>query len=442
MPYISCNSSVFNVSDKEAFFLELLKEKINNSYAPAKLNYSVKDLISYYLSYEESFIQAIHSKLDNFNPLENEDKLKEFETLAGYPVTKYLSIKTDGKYAMYNVHNKFFNVLFSYFFMNPIGFRKIAKDNLKDNSILTSIIDVIKDKRILSLIYPNGYDRITVYDFLKRFSFTVYENDGLKDIEGIGPVSLAKINQALTDFGYPLLFGNDLYSLNKNIGYSYGLEKLLLLTKSDLEKLGFSQSMIEKLSFTKYINNRKTIEQTTNSSVKITEPDIIQKLAKDTAKRIAEKQISQSNQPKEVKAEEKQPVQNDKYLELISKMPKSIIKNMIIKEFKSNLKLLLDLGKKDPQILLDYAECIPFKRYQKMEDIPQVMAIIRIQPKLIRKLETRMITLIQSNLNQIVFSPTLTKGEQSSLNAYVNKKLDEYYAKVINKGIKPKTKNR
>jgi len=439
MPYISCNSRVFNASDKEAFFLELLKEKINNSYAPAKLNYSVEDLISYYLSYEESFIQAIHSKLDNFNPLGNEDKLKEFETLAGYPVTKYLSIKTDSKYAMYNTHNTFFNVLFSYYFMEPFTFKKIAKDNLKDQSVLTPIKNVINDKRILSLIYPNGYDKVTVYDFLKKYSFSLNLENDLKSIEGIGPVSFAKIEQSLSNFGFPLMMyqAYALIRLQPSV-----LDKILLSTTEELESFGINPDVIEELKRTNYINNRKTIEQTTNSSVKITEPDIIEKLAKDTAKHIAERQTAQSNQSKEVKAEEKQPVQNDKYLELISKMPKSIIKSMIIKEFKYNLKLLLDLGKKDPQILLDYAECIPFKRYQKMEDIPQVMTIIRIQPKLIRKLETRMITLIQSNLNPIVFSPTLTKGEQASLNAYVNKKLDEYYAKAINKGIKSKTKNR
>lgn len=437
MPYISCNSRVFNTSDKEAFFLEFLKEKLNNNYAPAKLNYSVEDLIAYYLENENSFIQLIRHKLDYFEPTANADKLREFEQLAGYPITKYLSTRTNGLYAMYNDSNTIFNILFTYYFMEPFTFKKIVKDNLKDQSVLTPIKNVIKDNRILSLIYPNGYDKVTVYDFLKKYSFSLNLENDLKSIEGIGPVSFAKIKQSLSNFGFPLMMyqAYALIRLQPSV-----LDKILLSTTEELESFGINQDVIEELKRTNYINNRKTIEQTTNSSVKISEPDFIGNLAKDTAKRIAEKQISQSNQSKEVKAEEKQPDKNDKYLELISKMPKSIIKSMIIKEFKSNLKLLLDLGKKDPQILLDYAECIPFKRYQKMEDIPQVMTIIRIQPKLIRKLETRMISLIQSNLNPIVFSTTLTKGEQSSLNAYVNKKLDEYYATVINKGIKPKTK--
>ena len=114
---------------------------------------------------------------------------------------------------------------------------------------------------------------------------------------------------------------------------------------------------------------------------------------------------------------------------------------MIIKEFKYNLKLLLDLGKKDPQILLDYAECIPFKRYQKMEDVPQVMTIIRIQPKLIRKLETRMIVLLMTSqpapMHKIINSDKLTKAESVSLNAYVSK--------IVSERLQPKksiTKNR
>ena len=98
MPYISCNTRIFNVSDKEAMLLEILKEKINYSYAPAKLNYTIEDLISYYLNNEQSFIQTIHNKLNNFDPSANEDKLNEFERIVGYPVTQYLSTRPNGKY--------------------------------------------------------------------------------------------------------------------------------------------------------------------------------------------------------------------------------------------------------------------------------------------------------------------------------------------------------
>ena len=439
MPYIQSKNHVLNASDQEAKFLDELAKNVNNRYSPAKLNLTSKDLVNFYYENEEFYINEIKKFLSYYPSLKFPLYYKKLEESIGESLTKFLSIDNNGNYTLINTHNTMFNILFAYAMIDLPAFTHLAKKYLKDTSVFTPIKKVIKDDKILSFIYPNGYEKVTVYDFLKQYSFH-WDYYSLLSYEGIGKARLEKIKNSLSDFGYPLIIGN---MRNFHRGFSLRLlERILLSTTKDLENAGFNSDIIDFLKTTKYINNVKTVEDKIEST-KTTAPAIINSMAKQVAENITERKPTIETKKEKEKSPQKETnvnKPNAKYLDLISKMPNSIIKKMIVNEFKSNLNLLLNLGKQEPQLLLDYAECIPFKKYRSLDNLSQVLTVITIQPKLIRKLEPRMVVLLMTSqpapMHKIIYSDKMTKAEAVSLNAYVNKIVSE---RLTKKGV---TKNR
>ena len=420
MPYIQSKNHTLNLSEQEANFLQILANKINNRYRPAQLEYTAKDLVDYYYENEEIVIKSIKHFLDYFDPACSRDWLANFAENAGYNVTKYLSVNTNGTYSLANTSNTLFNILFSCHFLLIPNFKSVCKKHLKDMSVFTPITKVITDRRILSLIYPKGYDKETVYSFLNMYSFRWEDN--LKDIQGIGPVSIAKIKQSLEAFGYPLIIGN-MSGFNKIDSLSLRkLETILLSNTEDLLNAGLDNYDVSLLQGTKYINNRKL-----------------------NTKETPLRQGEQKQESKDINQSSGKTFK-DKYLDVYKSLPPRILKKYLEEIFKNDLDLLIEQGKSNPQLLLDYKDCIPFDIYNGEQYINEVLSFIKVQPKLIRCLSNKMIKILATNkektLKAIIYSDLLSKGEQDSLNAYVNRTLDEVYAEIINKGLKSKTKNR
>ena len=417
MPYIQSYNRTLYLTDQEASFLNVLANRLNNRYSPVKLKYTVNDLVDFYYENESVILRNIRTFLDYFNPESSKNTLMDFSENAGYSVTKYLTVNANGTYSFTNTTNTLFNILFVYHFLQIPTFKVVCKKHLRDMSVFTPISKVITDRRILSLIYPNGYENETVYSFLKEYSFRW--EDKLKNIQGIGPVSVAKIKQALESYGYPIIIGN-MRNFNKvGATSTKRLETILLSNSEDLLKAGLDNYDIRCLMGTKYINN-----------------NIVQNHKKAPDPENNQVTIKRSNDNSK----------KNKYLDVYKSLPTRILKKYLEEIFKNDLNLLIEQGKENPKLLLDYKDCIPFDIYNSEQYINEVLSIIKVQPKLIRYLSNKMIKVLATNreksLQAIVYSDMLTKGEQDSLNAYVLKVLDEQYAEIINHGIKSKTKNR
>lgn len=419
---LTSKNHVVSLKENESKYLNSICSRLKNTYFNYASNVEITPTLLLDLYYENE--EAIKNCLTNgvFSQLSEENVesfKKRFKEETKMDISSFYSLPINGVYNYLQKDDAINNII-AYTFLNPGVYRYfILKKLLKDKTILRPIKNVIKDEKLLAKIYPNGYQTVSLYDFINRFGF-MHNEEPLKNIKGIGDVSINKIKKYLQDAGFPLIYGSEAYIYKKQ--FNNGLVQLLLTTSEDIKKLGQNLSFLHN---TKYINNVIKLEKTTTD---IKQPENEQPKQKE----VTQLKDRQEKMPK--------PTSKDKLVNIVKDMPVTVIKKMIKDIFNQDLNLLLDMAKQSPELLIDYADCIPFNKFERLNNFKQLFTMISIQPKILRKLDNKTLVILMKNFpNKIkgyINSEKLTKAESISLNSYVNKAVDEYLASK--KGITKK----